>query len=59
MNPIFREAAETARLGWLMGLMTALFLGCFALWIWWAFAPSRRARMEEASRMPFSDGGDS
>jgi cbb3-type cytochrome oxidase subunit 3 len=58
MNPAFRAAAETVRLGWIMGVMTALFLVCFLGWTWWAFARRTKAMMDEASRMPLSDGVD-
>ena len=58
MNTAFRAAAETAQLGWLMGVLTVLFLACFAYWSWWAYAGRNRARHEEASRMPFTDGGE-
>jgi cbb3-type cytochrome oxidase subunit 3 len=58
MNPIFQEAAQTARLGWIMGVLTILFLACFLGWTWWAYAPSHRQRMDEAARMPLTDGGE-
>ena len=58
MNPAFRAAAESAQLGWIMGLMTALFLACFVGWAWWAFSRRNKAYMEEAGRMPFNDGVD-
>ncbi len=58
MNPVFQAAAETARLGWLMGVLTGLFLVCFAGWTWWAFSSHNRALMEEASRIPLNDGDE-
>ena len=58
MNEVFRAAAETARLGWMMGVMTALFIACFAYWSWWAYSARNRNRLDEASRLPFTDGGD-
>jgi cbb3-type cytochrome oxidase subunit 3 len=58
MNEVFRTAAETARLGWIMGLLTVLFLACFVYWSWWAYRASNRARLDEASRLPFTDGGE-
>jgi cbb3-type cytochrome oxidase subunit 3 len=58
MNPAFRAAAETVELTWLMGVMTAVFLVCFVGWSWWAFRANNRARMEQAARLPFIDGGD-
>lgn len=59
MNPLLREAAESVRLGWVLGLMTALFLGSFVLWIWWAYRGKNRERWEADSRLPFNDGGES
>lgn len=58
MNEIFRTAAETARLGWLMGLLTVLFLAVFLYWTWWAYRAGNRARLDAASRLPFTDGGE-
>lgn len=59
MNPLLREAAESVRLGWVLGLMTVLFLGSFLLWIWWAYRGRNRERWEADSRLPFNDGGES
>ena len=56
MNPVLREAAGSVQLGWLLGLMTIVFFIAFLGWTWWAFAPSRRTRMEEYARMPLDDG---
>jgi cbb3-type cytochrome oxidase subunit 3 len=58
MNPAFKAAAETAQLGWAMGVVTAVFIVCFVGWTWWAYARRNKAFMEEAGRMPFSDGVD-
>jgi cbb3-type cytochrome oxidase subunit 3 len=58
MNPVFRAAAETAQLGWVMGILTALFLACFVGWAWWAYSSRNRQLMEQASRMPLTDGDD-
>jgi cbb3-type cytochrome oxidase subunit 3 len=57
MNPVFQAAGETARLGWVMGVMTAVFLACFTGWTWWAYSRRNAAAMEDAARMPF-DGAD-
>jgi cbb3-type cytochrome oxidase subunit 3 len=57
MNPAFQAAAQTARLGWIMGLMTVVFLIAFTGWTWWAYSRRNAARMERAARMPF-DGAD-
>ena len=58
MNPLLREAANTAELTWIMGVMTAAFLVFFLAWTWWAYSPSRREIMDEAARMPLTDGED-
>jgi len=59
MNPIIQEAASRVQLGWLMGIMTVLFFGTFLFWTWWAYRSRNRERWDEASRMPFNDGGES
>jgi cbb3-type cytochrome oxidase subunit 3 len=41
-----------------MGVLTGLFLLCFAGWTWWAFSSRNRALMEEASRIPLNDGDE-
>ena len=58
MNQVLQAAAESASLGWLMGFMTVFFLAWFIGWTVWAFHPRNKQRMEEAARMPLSDGGD-
>ena len=58
MNEVYRTAAETARLGWLLGVLTVLFLACFLYWAWWAYAARNRTRLDEASRMPLTDGSE-
>jgi len=55
MNPLIREAASSVDMGWLLGLMTVVFLLAFLWWIWWAYAPSRRSLMEEYGRIPFDE----
>lgn len=57
MNPVIRQAAESVQMGWLLGLMTIVFLVAFVGWTWWAYAPSRRQLMEEYGRIPFDDEG--
>jgi cytochrome c oxidase cbb3-type subunit IV len=58
MNPLFREAAGYVHGGWLMGVMTALFLGCFIGWAAWAYAKGNRRRFEDAALLPFTTGDD-
>jgi cbb3-type cytochrome oxidase subunit 3 len=55
MNPLFKEAAQYAELGWLMGVTTALFLACFIGWTWWAFSHRNRERMAAAAWLPLSE----
>lgn len=45
--------ADTMPLGWLGGLLTAVFLACFLGWAWWAYRPANRARHEASGRIPF------
>jgi cbb3-type cytochrome oxidase subunit 3 len=59
MNPVLQAAAEQVRLGWVLGVMTVVFLAWFVGWTVWAFLPRNRARFEEAARMPLTDGGES
>jgi cbb3-type cytochrome oxidase subunit 3 len=57
MNPLMREAAASVEMGWLLGVMTAVFLASFLYWCWYAYAPSHKPRMDRAALMPF-DGGE-
>lgn len=58
MNTVTRAAAETVQLGWMLGLMTALFLAFFVGWTLWAYSPKRKAQFDAAARLPFPDGDD-
>ncbi len=58
MNPVFRAAADSAQLGWLMGAMTIGFLLVFVGWTAWVLHPANRQRMEQAALMPLEDEGD-
>ncbi|MDH5589476.1 MAG: cbb3-type cytochrome c oxidase subunit 3 [Gemmatimonadota bacterium] len=58
MNPLLREAAASVQFGWLMGVMTLVFIACFLAWVWYAYTPKHRQMMEEAARLPFMDGGE-
>lgn len=55
MNPVFHAAGQTADLGWLMGVMTVVFIGFFIAWTLWAWAPSNREAMEAAARLPLEE----
>ena len=59
MNPLLHQAAASVSQGWLLGIMTVVFLGGFLFWTWWAWAERNRTRWEEASRLPLNDGGES
>lgn len=56
MNPVVQAAAESVQLGWLLGVMTVVFFAVFLAWTWWAYAPSRREKMERYGRIPFEEG---
>ena len=58
MNQLLQAAAEGVSLGWLMGLLTVFFFAWFIGWTVWAFYPKNKQRLEEAARLPLSDGGD-
>jgi cbb3-type cytochrome oxidase subunit 3 len=59
VNHVLQEAAAQVTLGWLLGLMTVVFIGAFGFWIWWAWRGKNKARWEADSRLPFNDGGKS
>ncbi|HTS89098.1 MAG TPA: hypothetical protein VMG41_11450 [Gemmatimonadales bacterium] len=58
MNHVLTAAAESVRLGWLLGVTTAVFLAGFLFWIWWAWSAQNKARWEADSRLPLNDGGE-
>ena len=58
MNPLIRETAGAVQLGWVAGAMTVVFFAVFLAWIWYAWSPANRGAIEEARRMPFTEGGD-
>ena len=58
MNTVTRAAAETVQMGWVLGVMTLVFLAFFVGWTVWAYSPRRKAQFEEAARLPFMDGGE-
>jgi cbb3-type cytochrome oxidase subunit 3 len=58
MNPLLREAAASVQHGWVLGVMTAVFLVLFVAWVAWAWAPGRKAALEDCARMPLDEGGD-
>jgi cbb3-type cytochrome oxidase subunit 3 len=56
VNPVLELAAESVTLGWLLGFMTVFFMVSFLAWVWWAYTPRHKAKMEEAALLPFADG---
>ncbi len=53
---VIREAAASATdLGWLMGVVTVLFVSVFVGWAAWAYWPGRRAELDAAARLPLED----
>ena len=64
MNPLIQEAAGQIQGGWILGVMTAVFLATFLYWFWYAYAPAHKERLEDLGNMPFDDdaptghGGD-
>jgi cbb3-type cytochrome oxidase subunit 3 len=59
MSALFKQAADSVTLGWLLGITTVGFIAAFLFWIWWAWTGKNRARWEADSRLPFNDGGES
>lgn len=57
MNPIIRAAVDSIQLGWVLGIMTVVFVAAFVFWTWYAYAPSHRRRMDEAAQLPLHDDG--
>ena len=56
MNTVTRTAAAAVEGGWLLGVMTAVFLVFFIGWVVWAYSPSRRAELDAHAELPFTDG---
>ena len=55
MNEVLREIASTSSLGWVAGVMTAVFLFFFMAWTLWAWWPGNRARLDAAARLVLDD----
>ena len=56
MNTVLKEGATWVEHGWVMGVMTALFLVFFIGWTWWAYSKDNREKFEEAGRLPLTTG---
>ena len=54
MNPVLRFGAESAQLGWLLGITTAGFMGLFIVAVAWCFGPDRSVH-EKAALLPLDD----
>jgi cbb3-type cytochrome oxidase subunit 3 len=55
MNSVLMQAADTASLGWILGVTTALFMVLFAGWVVWLWSPAQVGAMEDASRLPLEE----
>lgn len=55
MNTVLMQAAETASMGWLLGLTTFLFMALFAGWVVWLWSPSQARAMDAASLLPLEE----
>jgi len=55
MNQVLHAGAETAQMGWMLGVTTVVFLTTMIGWGLWAWWPSRSADMEAASLLPLGD----
>ena len=55
MNDVLAQAEGLARHGWIVGIITIVFIVCFAGWVAWTFASRNRERMEEAARLPLTE----
>lgn len=55
MTDVLTAVGSNAELGWLAGIMTAVFLFFFFGWAAWAWWPGNRRLMESASRMPLDE----
>jgi len=56
MNQVYRDAAAAVQQGWVLGVMTVIFLACFLGWVVWAYLPRHKAAMDEAARLPLTEG---
>lgn len=47
-----------ATLAWLGTSLTVAFAVFFAGWVWWAYSPNNRERLEKAGQLPLQDGDE-
>jgi len=55
VSPVTDAVAQSAQLGWVLGLMTVAFFATFVGWTLWAWWPSNRARLDAAALLPLED----
>ena len=55
MNTVPMQAAESAGLGWMLGITTLMFMALFVGWFVWLWSPGQAQNMEAASRLPLED----
>lgn len=55
MNPIYRDAAQIAQDGWMMGVTTVVFLTVFLVFSVWALSRGTKEQFERAAQMPLED----
>lgn len=58
MNVVFEAARAAVQDGWLMGLMTLVFMAAFLGWTAWAWWPGNRVAIDAAARLPLDDEPD-
>ncbi len=58
MNPVLHEAAHNAPYGWVVGVVTLVFIVVFVSWVWWLFARTNRKRFDDAARLPLANGDE-
>lgn len=55
MDPVVKEASETAQHTWLIGVATALFAAAFLGLLIWLWVVRSKGDYEEAARLPLED----
>ncbi len=55
---VLQEGARAAPYGWLLGVVTLVFIVAFAGWVWWLFRRTNRKRFDDAAELPLSDGDE-
>ena len=59
MNTLLREASGSVQGGWILGVVTLLFIISFLWWVWYAYTPEHREMHDRNALMPLDDGGES